>query len=140
MFVPPYKVIMNSAEKLNNNESTSELINFLLRLVLINSDFSEKDYIEQNPDIKKALESGAIKSARMHFITTGYFEGRVAGAFAFDEKYYLSTYPDVAAAVRSGQVASAEEHYFGTGMYEFRSPTATAAPHVEAWKTALLNA
>jgi hypothetical protein len=101
--------------------------------------FDEGYYLSTNPDVAAAVNSGQI-SAREHFITFGYAEGRVPNAeerlpqvtlsshsvdeIGFDATYYLEQNPDVAAAVANGDFESARQHFDRFGQYENRDPNA----------------
>jgi hypothetical protein len=63
-----------------------------------------------------------VQSARQHFLSDGYFEGRRPFPIIVDEKWYLATNPDVADSIRAGIVASAQEHFDKDGYREGRLP------------------
>ena len=75
---------------------TKDQLLALIRNLLSSVPFDEVWYKKAYPDVAQAIETGEIKSAKEHFITDGYFEGRWPGPIKVDEKYYTSTYPDVA--------------------------------------------
>jgi len=68
-----------------------------------------------------------IKSARNHFIHSGYFEGRLPSAPEFDEAWYLAQYPDVAEGITKGEIASARQHFLEHGHEEGRLCSAADA-------------
>lgn len=84
-------------------------------------------YLENNPDVKEALDSGcAIRkdwfgSGYEHYIRFGRDEGR---SWSLEEAEYLATNPDVKEALRSGKAqkngwfTSAREHYERYGRSE----------------------
>lgn len=54
----------------------------LLRKLLHAAEVDEEWYRSQYPDVDQAIRSGAVKSAHDHFVTSGYFEGRLPGGGA----------------------------------------------------------
>jgi SAM-dependent methyltransferase len=78
-------------------------------------------YLSQYPDVKAHIP-GQFQSARDHFISCGYQEGRVPSKPTVDEAWYLATYPDVADAIRSGRAKSGYDHFIETGYGEGRKP------------------
>lgn len=80
--------------------------------------FNEAWYLENNPDVREAVEQGII-SAWDHFNLYGRFESRAPSPL-FDPEYYLAQNPDVAAAVRAG-VGTAYDHFMQYGINEARS-------------------
>lgn len=109
------------------------LLKFLLQATLLQSDFDEKEYMDANPDVAEAVRRGRVKSAKLHFLSTGYLESRSGGYPAVDEGWYLSTYQDVAKAVRAKQIDSATVHFAQTGAREFRAPAAPYVRDVMNW-------
>lgn len=86
--------------------------------------FDENFYLNNNPDVKAAVQSGAIKSGLEHFQKYGLAEGRGGVSPFFDEKLYLQKNQDVAAAVANGSLKSGLQHYIQYGEAEGRSPGA----------------
>jgi hypothetical protein len=142
MYLPPFHVL---AERLGTDLQRLEagepvtvpaaLFRHLIQLAAAASEFDEKPYLAANPDIAEALRAGAVRSARLHFVTQGYFEQRPGGHAKVDEAWYLKTYPDVAEGVKRGMVGSATEHFVGAGAAEMRSPSAKHQKDVQAWAT-----
>jgi hypothetical protein len=91
--------------------------------------FYEGYYLAQNPDVAKAVESGAFGTGWEHYKAFGQVEGRAMDAPAaygdFNEEYYLANNADVAKAVDAGTFGTGWEHYSLFGQGEERS---TAAP------------
>ena len=144
MYVPPYDAVLNSIGTSREEvESTSEvrvpaqLFRFLMQIAAAHSDFNEDGYLKANPDVAEALGSGAIESARLHYVGFGYFEGRTGATPEVDERWYLKAYPDVGSAVQSGQISSAAEHFKVSGAGEGRSPSIRYAQDAEQWKRVL---
>jgi hypothetical protein len=84
--------------------------------------FDEKFYLATYSDVAKAIKRGDIASGLEHYITTGYFEGRLPKQLMIDERFYLQENPDVADAIRRGQLRNAQEHFEATGFREGRAP------------------
>ena len=140
MYVPSLEVILSelkiSATQISGNESVSipaDLFRFLMQALLIDGDFYRDGYLAANPDIRKAIETGAIEDPRLHYVSVGYFEGRIGATPAVDEKWYLMAYPDVAAAVQAGTVASAAAHFAAVGAKELRAPTPDLQDDAAHW-------
>jgi len=144
MYVPPYDAVLQSIgtsrRDLDGAAEVSiplEFFRFLMQIAVAHSDFNEEGYLAANPDVADALKSGAIESARLHYIGFGFFEGRTGATPEVDERWYLKTYPDVGSAVKSGQINSAKEHFAVVGASEGRSPSIRYAQDAEQWKKAL---
>jgi len=109
----------------NGETVTASYPDFLasLRLVLNAITVDERWYLEQNPDIARAIEAGTIKSAKEHFVQHGYLEGRLPRLVTVDEQWYLANNPDVAEKIRAGQLDSAQQHFHSDGYREGRLPS-----------------
>jgi hypothetical protein len=105
--------------------------------------FDSDYYLEQNPDVKAAVDSKKVNTITLltlvkqpdsaeeivgdyslaweHFQQVGQIEGRDPSSL-FDTEFYLSENPDVAQAIASGQFKSAIEHYEKVGQLEGRQP------------------
>ena len=59
----------------------------LLRQMIIGVEVNEAWYLERYPDIAEAIEQGIVKSARLHFVNDGYFEGRMPFPIRIEERY-----------------------------------------------------
>ncbi len=94
----------------------------MLRTLLVHVPLDEEWYLHRYPDVAAAIRAGSIRSARDHFINSGYFEGRWPGPITVDEDWYLATYPEVARAVQDGVVESAQRHFEQNGYKEGRRP------------------
>lgn len=124
--VPPFKIIkerlstveVRGVTKVSNSyDEILEIISLLLR----GADVDEAWYLEQYPHLDGALKDGAIKSARNHFIHSGYFEGRLPRDPDLDEAWYLEQYPDVAEGITRGEIESARQHFMEHGYEEGRA-------------------
>jgi hypothetical protein len=103
-----------------------KLIQSSLRMLKIDIE----SYLACNPDLlRMALPKEDVES---HFLSNGYFEGRV-GWVIFDENYYVERYEDVQAAIKNGAMKSGLHHFRLVGYGELRSPTAFAEPEVHEW-------
>jgi hypothetical protein len=141
MFIPPYTTLLSSLgvtqEQLDKQPEvtvSAKLLKLLIQAAVVASDVDESGYVNANPDIREALTKRTIASARQHYVSTGYFEGRWGGV-RIDDAWYLKTNPDVAQAVRTRGVASATEHYFSSGAAEFRAPNAASLEACATWKS-----
>lgn len=79
-------------------------------------------YLASYPDVRVAFEAGQIASARDHYLSCGYFEGRWPRPINVDAEWYIRAYPDVAAAIRDRRVQTAQEHFARDGFNEGRTP------------------
>jgi hypothetical protein len=143
MFVPPYRLLLEELRSASSGPGEGNdivvprlLFELMLRLLVETMPFSEDEYLKRNPDVAEALAQGKIKDAHQHFVTKGYFEGRVGGAPQVDEKWYQRRYADVAAALKEGGIGSATDHYMDNGAREWRSPTKADEPLTNEWKRA----
>lgn len=144
MYVPPYDAVLarigTSRAELERAEEVTiptQLLHFLMQIAVAHADFNEAGYLQQNPDVAAALQSGTIESARLHYVGFGYFEGRSGATPEVDEGWYLQAYPDVGSAVRSGRIGSAAEHFSVIGAAEGRSPNVRYTQDAEQWKRVL---
>ena len=99
-----------------------EFLDILRSAISSSVEFDQKYYINKYPDVAKAIKSKIIKSAKDHYINTGYFESRLPYKIMVDEKYYFNENPDVERAVKKGEVISAQDHFENTGFLEGRLP------------------
>lgn len=94
----------------------------ILRSILGGVEFDEQWYRMNYRDIDEAIELGRIGSAREHYISTGYFEGRFPRPIPVDEEWYIEQYSDVAEAISKGYIESAKDHFEKSGFQEGRLP------------------
>ncbi len=128
-YIPAFKLLkerlsivtVNGHLKVNN--TYDEFLN-LVRLLLGSVTVDEAWYLAEYPDIAEAVAAGEVKSARHHFIDSGYFEGRLPGPLEVDEEWYLTEYPDVAEGIKRGEIQSARQHFLEHGYEEGRLPSA----------------
>jgi len=67
------------------------LISKLISEVSVDEDW----YLQTYPDVRDAVAAGRIANARQHYLTNGYFEGRLPNKYFFDAADYVSRYPDL---------------------------------------------
>jgi len=104
--------------------ATFDDIRSMIRTLLAGMEFDEAWYLAHNPDIAEAVNAGTIKSGKEHFLSDGYFEGRLPFPIQVDSDWYLSQYPEVAQAVTAGAMRSAQQHFDEHGYKEGRLPQA----------------
>lgn len=128
-YLPAFQVLqqrlkinpVNGRSKINI--SYDELLD-AFRQLLWGTKVDEAWYLAQYTDVADAVASGAVKSAKHHFVQSGYFEGRLPHEFEVDETWYVKNNPDVAAGIREGTIASATRHFREHGYAEGRLPAA----------------
>jgi hypothetical protein len=147
VYIPPFNAFLQnlnlSADDFNSAEQVTvpaELLRFMLQLLVVGGSFNETGYLRDNPDVAEAVKAGQIRTARLHYIGFGFFEGRSGATPDVDEAWYREMYPDVDIAIRCRQIQSAAEHFFQTGAAEGRSPNAEAEFDAQHWKIAFGHA
>ena len=113
------------SKKLSNIKlslSTGQLLQ-LVKLLLRGVDVDEKWYRAAYPDVDQAIRAGELKSAKHHFVKSGYFEGRRAAPVVVDEEWYLAANPDVKESMELGEFRSAQRHFEEHGETEGRLPS-----------------
>ena len=85
--------------------------------------FDEDFYLQNNQDVKDAIDIGSVQSAADHYYIAGYLENRLPARVLVDENYYLESNPDILKAIRAGEVPSAQEHFETNGLKEGRLPS-----------------
>jgi len=148
MFVPKYRILMDffATSAIDSKMRPTELLSvprpvldLMFRLLLEKAEFDPADYLRRNPDVAQAMSSGKVSSAKQHFVTKGYFEGRVGGYPMVDADWYLTANSDVASEVRRGRIRSAADHYFNAGADEWRSPSRQLTESVNEWRKLIAN-
>lgn len=104
----------------------------LMEMALADS-FDEQAYLDKFADIRVGIKKGTIRSALRHYVTDGYFEGRIPMKYDVDEEWYLRTYPDVAEAIQSGMVLNGAHHFELFGFSEGRVPNKDFQKAVGDW-------
>jgi hypothetical protein len=126
-YIPPFEVLKRSLGLYTVNGELCVSITYnefmrLLRLVLASTEVDEEWYLREYEDIRQAVEEGRVASGKQHFVTDGYFEGRVPFPMAVDEAWYLERYPDVVEGIRAGSTPSGQQHFVDNGYREGRLP------------------
>lgn len=126
-YFPPFEVIRRAMDvttvrgELRVNVSYENFVK-LLKTIIKGLEVDPEWYETMYEDIGDAIRTGAIRSARDHFINDGYFEGRLPFPMKVDEEWYLRTYPDVADGISRGLLTSAQDHFDRDGYREGRQP------------------
>jgi (2Fe-2S) ferredoxin len=94
----------------------------VIKLLLLSVDVDETWYRRTYPDVADAIEDGLFNSAKDHFVSSGYAEGRLPAELKVDSAWYEKIYPDVAESIRNGLFDSAAEHFRLYGYREGRIP------------------
>ena len=128
-YLPPFDSVRRSLEISTNKGELRVSVSYdgfiaVLKRFLSVIRVDEAWYAAVYPDVQLGIESGAVVSARQHFIDDGYFEGRLPEPPPVDETWYMREYPDVADSVKAGRVRSAAEHFVNDGYKEGRRPHA----------------
>ncbi|MGE0222045.1 MAG: hypothetical protein AB7F35_06045 [Acetobacteraceae bacterium] len=126
-YLPPFETIKTFLTLTNIRGKTTatatiEGVQAMIRALLAGMDFDEDWYLTRNPDIAQAVSAGTFRSGKEHFLSNGYFEGRLPFPIEVDNDWYLSQYPEVADAVAKGVVNSAQQHFDQHGYREGRRP------------------
>lgn len=83
--------------------------------------YDERDYLEANPDVRKAVRDGAYKDGLSHFRSVGLDEGRFPGYGNFDWDAYLRANGDLAHFRNERDPeATARQHFREAGYKEGR--------------------
>ena len=126
-YIPPFELIRRSIEistvrgELRVNLSYEDFVG-ILRQMIQGIEIDEAWYAGSYEDIGNAVKEGQIVSAKQHFVSDGYFEGRIPFPIRVNERWYLNRHPDVAESIRHGTVGSAQEHFDKDGYREGRLP------------------
>jgi hypothetical protein len=94
----------------------------VIRTLLQGIDVDEAWYLDQYPDVAEGIKKGVVTSAKDHFLTNGYFEGRLPFPIKVDEAWYLKQNPGVAEYIARGDLESAQQHFNDNGYREGRQP------------------
>jgi hypothetical protein len=126
-YLPPFDAVRNEVTtssvrgKLRVNMSYDSFLK-IIKMFTSTLNVDEHWYLRQNEDIAKSVQAGALSSGRRHFVSDGYFEGRLPFPIQVDETWYLEQNPDVAEDVRNGVIASGQAHFDAFGYQEGRLP------------------
>ena len=94
----------------------------MIRALLQDIEVDEVWYLAQYPDVAEAICNGLVLSAKAHFLSNGYFEGRMPFPITVDEAWYLEQNSGVAGHIASGELLSAQQHFNDYGYREGRRP------------------
>lgn len=123
-------------ERLNSRSKVAidaKLLRLVLQNLVSHLPFSEAFYRATYADLDAAANAGAIPDLHLHFVETGFFEGRMGAPPEVDEAFYVAMYPDVASAVERGEVGSGADHYLRSGAAEGRIPSPALKQEIDAW-------
>lgn len=125
--LPPFIGLVNRrlvVPAASGNTVTVErhLFGQLMAMAIDSIYLDEKYYCEKYPDVGQMVKSGALASAKEHYLRFGYFENRLPYRILVDEEWYLSTYPDIGAAVDREDFESGQAHFEDSGFREGRLP------------------
>jgi hypothetical protein len=126
-YIPPYHHIKQqfSIATVKGEPWASIRINALEALfsrLLHAVEVDEAWYLTTYPDVAAAIEAKTVGSARAHFVSNGYFEGRRPFPMPVDEIWYGKEYGDIGQGIAAGEIASAAEHFEEFGYAEGRLP------------------
>jgi hypothetical protein len=127
-YIIPYSLLLKQIGAPNGSgdnerfDLTRDQLLLLIRRLLSHVSVDEAWYKTIYQDVEQAIQSGAVKSAKDHFVSNGYFEGRLPSKIVVDEAFYVSRYPDVAEGIDDGEINSAQEHFETHGFSEGRLP------------------
>ncbi len=122
MLIPPLRALAPTVKMTTSSIQMSKNDFTHLVATLVETRVDEAWYLKTYPDVAEAIRNRQVKSARAHYISSGYFENRLPEDPKLDEAWYLRTNPDVAKAVAAGERKSALQHYLDGGYAEGRVP------------------
>ncbi len=96
--------------------------------------FDPEFYAESYPDLEAARLAGVVSDLHVHFVETGFFEGRLPSEPPFDAVWYATFYPDLTACIDPTDSAALRNHFLTAGLAEGR--VGTEACFLEATGTA----
>jgi hypothetical protein len=126
-FLPPFEEIkgfVNFAAAKGELTVSASYTQFtiLIRTLLQGIEVDEEWYLRQYPDIAEAIRNKTVNSAKEHFLSDGYFEGRLPFPIKVNEAWYLEQNPGVADYIARGELKSAQQHFNSNGYREGRRP------------------
>lgn len=113
-YVPPFESVnelLRPPRREPARGAGKEAVQAFVRALLIGMEIDEDWYRRRYRDISEAIAAGTFGSGRQHFISHGYFEGRVPFPIRVDPDWYLAQYPEIAEAIASGTVESPRKHF-----------------------------
>ena len=134
--IPLLKSLQLNAERLQSQMRIAipiPTLQGILSVAVAALPFDEEFYSETYPDIADAHQSGQITDLHMHFVQSGYFEGRLGAKPNFDAEFYRARYEDVTQAIKNGEFVSEWDHYIKAGAAEGRLANQTETQIWEHW-------
>jgi hypothetical protein len=113
--------VLSIGGQLKLDMSYDELVDVmkkLLQAVPVDEDW----YRQRYPDVAEAIDAGAYRNAKHHFVDYGYFEGRRPFEPEVDDAWYVKNNPDVRQGIEEGSILSAAAHFIEHGYEEGRLP------------------
>ena len=98
----------------------------MVRILLQGIRVDEDWYRARYPDVAQAIRDGTVPSAADHFLSDGYFEGRMPFPIEVDEAFYLNENPGLSEFIARGELESAQRHFEDNGYREGRRPFSEA--------------
>jgi hypothetical protein len=135
--LPVIKKLFRRQKEYGGRESVQALTaNAMSRLIelAIGPSFDEEFYLQKYPDVRRAIADGKIASGIQHYLSSGFYEGRMPCDFQVDEEWYLATYPDVTNAIEGGKYESAKQHFKECGFIEGRAPNSDYLDQLRKWE------
>lgn len=126
-YVVPYARLFEQLQQNGENASSLSMtigqFQACIRLILRGVEVDEEWYQRHYPDVKEAITAGVFRSAKHHFVESGYFEGRRPAPVVVDEEWYGRAYADVGEGIEFGEIQSCQDHFERYGEKEGRFPT-----------------
>ena len=145
-YLPSYKFLLSAAKELRTADGKLQaltlplpIVSALLRELYLASGFNEDDYLERYADVRELVRSKKGTTALDHFVTSGFFEGRLANCVPVAEEWYRKRNPDVWQAIKKGQFKDAKEHYLISGANEGRAPSPELESAAEFWSDVIFR-
>ena len=85
--------------------------------------FDPEFYAETNPDLEAARLAGVVRDLHVHFVQTGFFEGRLPSEPPFDAAWYARFYTDLTSCIHPADITALRDHFLNTGIREGRAGT-----------------
>jgi len=125
-YIPPFHLLAASPEAFGEGAGQHVTFDDFRRVIrnILSSTIAvdEEWYLRRYEDVAQVIADDPSRTAREHFYTDGYFEGRLPFRIVVDERWYLTNNPDVAEGVRKGRIESGQQHFEMHGYREGRLP------------------
>lgn len=138
-YVPPIDLLLEGLEITERSLSepiaavSTQFLRFLLSELARGAPFDAGWYGTQYPDVREAGSALGADWLHNHFITQGYFEGRLPQEPALDADWYFRHYADVWAAYSAKLLDTLREHFLSQGWTEGRAGTPQQADVADGW-------